>query len=58
MVTSFPFAYGIFATVHDYFLAWGQRHAPAHIALAVRRFPLNLLHMIIWFTQFGRDPGL
>jgi hypothetical protein len=32
-----------------------QRHALAHIALAVRRSPLNLLHMIIRFAQFGRD---
>ena len=51
-------AYGIFATVDDYFWHGGERHALAHIAIALRRRPRNLLHMIIRFTQFGRDLGL
>jgi hypothetical protein len=35
-----------------------ERHALAHIAIALRRRPRKLLHMIIRFTQFGRDLGL
>jgi hypothetical protein len=58
MTIGFWATYGIFATVDDYFWHGGQRHALAHIAIAMRRRPRNLLHMIIRFTQFGRDLGL
>jgi hypothetical protein len=54
----FSEGYGIFATVDDYFWHGAQRHALAHIAIALRRRSRNLLHMIIRFTQFGRDLGL
>ena len=58
MATAVRGAYGIFATVDDYFCHGAERHALAHIAIAMRRRPRNLLYMIIRFTQFGRDLGL